>query len=511
MEDVKEGAAPRGWVVALAAASALGVALRVRALFAGRSLWLDEAMLAWNICGRSLGGLLKPLDYNQGAPVGFLVLERLAVQWFGANELALRAVPFLASVVALALAGWFCLAHLGVRAAAVGVALVALAPSLISYAGELKQYSVDVTAALLALILAAGAVRHGLTARRAAGLAAAGAVLLWFSHPCAFVLAGSGTTLLAVGALRRRRDHVLFATGVCAVWLVSFAVSYALTLRDLNSNATLAEFWGPAFLPFPPTSASDLRQYVAVTVGVFESPFQNTQLDDSLAQRMAVITGAAWLVGCVALAGRGRRVLLALLVLPVAFALVAALLHKYPLRGRLALFTAGPTFLVVAAGLDTLLGARDLMNRTVGRVLLLGLLFLPSVQAAQFLLEKPRPYGPRTVLARVARDWRPGDVVLVDDNSEPQLRFYRAYGRDPELGRVVPTPCRSDLHDPVQLTAELRRRRGHARVWVLISTHLPDPGGREQRLLGFTLDQSGERLESVAAKGYCAFLCDLRG
>ena len=91
-----------GWAIGLVAV--IGVGLRVRALFANRSLWLDEAMLALNICGRSFAGLLAPLDYDQGAPIGFLMLERLAVVVFGPTELALRLVPFFASIAALALA-----------------------------------------------------------------------------------------------------------------------------------------------------------------------------------------------------------------------------------------------------------------------------------------------------------------------------------------------------------------------------------------------------------------------
>ena len=63
-------------------------------------------------CGRSFAGLLRPLDDDQGAPVGFLVLERLVVRLLGPTELALRLVPFLASIATLVLVYRFCRAHL---------------------------------------------------------------------------------------------------------------------------------------------------------------------------------------------------------------------------------------------------------------------------------------------------------------------------------------------------------------------------------------------------------------
>src|SRR5438105_8851772 len=80
-----------GWSIGL-----LGTAVRVRGYLFNRAVWLDEAHLALNIVNRSMGGLFKPLDHEQGAPFGFLVVEKLAVICFGNNELALRLVPMLA-------------------------------------------------------------------------------------------------------------------------------------------------------------------------------------------------------------------------------------------------------------------------------------------------------------------------------------------------------------------------------------------------------------------------------
>ncbi len=168
-DEVRAESRVWGWAIGLVAV--IGFGLRVRALLANRSLWLDEAMLALNICGRSFAGLLAPLDYDQGAPIGFLMLERLAVDVFGPTELALRLVPFIASIAALALAYRFCRANIGITAAAIGLALVALSPALISYSGEAKQYGVDVSVGLLVLTLAADARRIGLSGRRALILA----------------------------------------------------------------------------------------------------------------------------------------------------------------------------------------------------------------------------------------------------------------------------------------------------------------------------------------------------
>ena len=76
-----------------------GILVRLVQYLFNRSLWADEAVLALNIVNRSYLELLEPLDYEQGAPIGFLILEKLAVQLFGDNEYALRLVPLLSSII----------------------------------------------------------------------------------------------------------------------------------------------------------------------------------------------------------------------------------------------------------------------------------------------------------------------------------------------------------------------------------------------------------------------------
>src|SRR5262245_65033312 len=81
----------------------LGIFLRLAQYAFNRSLWYDEANLAANIIDRSMAGLLRPLDYDQGAPIGFLLLEKLAVQALGPSEYALRLIPFFFGSIALIL------------------------------------------------------------------------------------------------------------------------------------------------------------------------------------------------------------------------------------------------------------------------------------------------------------------------------------------------------------------------------------------------------------------------
>src|SRR5438093_1878315 len=76
-----------------------GITVRCVQYIANRSLWLDESLLALNIVHRTFLQLLQPLDYEQGAPVGFLMIEKASVQIFGNNEYALRLFTFLFGII----------------------------------------------------------------------------------------------------------------------------------------------------------------------------------------------------------------------------------------------------------------------------------------------------------------------------------------------------------------------------------------------------------------------------
>jgi predicted membrane-bound mannosyltransferase len=74
----------------------IGIILRIWQYAANRSLWLDEAALALNIVNRSFIGLLLPLDNNQQAPLGFLIIQKAFTIVLGNSEYSLRLFPLLA-------------------------------------------------------------------------------------------------------------------------------------------------------------------------------------------------------------------------------------------------------------------------------------------------------------------------------------------------------------------------------------------------------------------------------
>ena len=105
-------------------------------------------MLALNLVERTPGQLLEPLDWNQGAPTGFLLLAKMSLMCFGTAEWSFRLVPFLGSVVGMIAFAWVARRLLSAEASVMAVALFSISPYLISYAGECKQYVTDAAPAV---------------------------------------------------------------------------------------------------------------------------------------------------------------------------------------------------------------------------------------------------------------------------------------------------------------------------------------------------------------------------
>src|SRR5512137_577512 len=85
------------------AACLIGLFLRIYFYAINRSLWFDEAELARNLVSRSFLDLLKPLASNQGAPIGFLLLEKVVVTLLGSRDYILRLIPLLAGLASIPL------------------------------------------------------------------------------------------------------------------------------------------------------------------------------------------------------------------------------------------------------------------------------------------------------------------------------------------------------------------------------------------------------------------------
>jgi len=490
--------AERGFLSARAAIIALailGIGLRLLSLLSDRCLWIDEAMLALNLVGRTPRQLLEPLDWNQGAPAGFLLLSKSAIELFGVAEWSLRLVPFVGSAIGVLGFAWLSRRLLAPQAAVMAMGLFAVSPFLISYAGECKQYATD--AALTIGMFAAGVgLLHGETSpRRWLILAVGGSTAIWFSHPVAFVLGGIGSALFLDAVVAGDRGRAMACLAAIGSWLVSFGTCYLICLRQLGNNQYLLDYWGGHFLPLPPWSQGDLMWVADHFFGFIAFPggLGGTEV------QAGGIAAALCLIGLAALI-RERWPVAVALALPALLALGASGVNKYPFAGRLLLFLVPLLVITVARGawlIATALGT----GQPLARVIILGLVFLaPAIESYQGFRRPPRHEQITPILDMLRDQWQPGDAVYVYYGAVPGVTFYtREHPLPP--GVILGEEHRKER---TRYRDDLGQLAGKRRVWLIFS----HPHQSEDTLIEAYAESLGVRLREVRTPGVAALLYD---
>lgn len=325
-------------------AVAAGLTLRVLEYADQRGLYLDETYLLPNLVERPV------LDFgtlweHQLVPPGFLVLERLMVRLPINRVLAARLLPLVFSLASLFLFRAVARRYLDRRAVPLAMTLFALSDYLLYYSAEIKQYSLDVSLTLAALLLAASP--GPATPRRLAVLALLGALAVWFSHPIALVLGGVGIHQIGSAALGKCWRDALAATAVSTCWAISFAGCLVVSNQLLDRDSFMWTWWSFAFIPFPPRSVTEAIRCVCQVINVFINPAWIVTPLGSRAS--ALLATGLFASGMVALGKRWRGGLF-LLVAPIGFAVLASVLHKYPFHGRLLLYLIPTIHLLIAEG-----------------------------------------------------------------------------------------------------------------------------------------------------------------
>ncbi len=473
----------------------LGLALRTVQYARNRSLWLDEALLALNILHRPAGGLFKGLDYHQGAPIGFLLLEKLATKLAGNGELALRAFPLACGIAGLFF--FWRLAKLYVDPGAIpfALSLFAFCGSLIYYSSEVKQYSSDVAVTIMLLWLLSKLAGSPLTNRELVRSSALGALAIWVSHPAVFVLSGAGLALLVFALVKHDWPRLTRLSWVCGTWALSFTVCYFVSLRPLSMDQSLLDFWRDYFPPQPLWSWKVFRFLIEGFLKVFDDPAQ------LLPSTVAVIC----VMGCIKLA-RKNSLLFWLLSAPLLATALAGILHRYPLGGRFLLFALPILFLMIGEGAVAIADAGGRFAHPVQVILLVLLLAKPLWLDAQSLIYERNPDNIKPVLQYARARQQPGDGWYVYHFARYQFWYYsEIYQMRPHVVRIG-EDCGTES---ACYAKDLDQLRGQPRVWILLSHIRVQDGRSEEEIVLNQLDHLGVRLDAYKSIGARAYLYDL--
>lgn len=486
-----------------------GLLLRLRQFTLNLSFWLDEAMLALNIVNRSFGGLVRPLDYDQGAPLGFLWTVKAAETLLGNNEFSLRLFPFLMGCLSLVVL-WLVSRQLTQPVGGIFVLLIfASSRYLVSYGAQVKQYAVDAAVTLLLYLLGLYLLGKTATKRDHFLLALLGGLSIWMSHPAVFTLGGLGLTLILAAALKKDWKGALGYGLASAIWALNFAALYLIQYRSLAANTYLTGFWAEYFMPLTVSAPAWALDRLG---GLFYNP--GGMSVDVPAALILIL----FLVGAVSFF-RAEKRWIWMFMLSLVFTLAASSLEKYPFGGRMGMFAIPGLLICAGEGLEVF---RRLLTQpkrqfftlqpALGLVMTLALVgyltFTPLNFAVELALRPKMAENIAPTMAYLKTNYRAGDLIYLYRVSIPAFQYYAPkYG----LGNAS-VFAGSDFHGDLEsYCTEIKQLAGNKRVWLLFS-HLTDYEYLDERdlILGCA-DQVGSKKREYSEPGTLInlFLYDL--
>lgn len=300
----------------------------------GRSLWLDEAMLAYSFSKRSLFTLTSGIfEWDQSAPVLYLYLVKLLTLVFGNTEFVLRSFSIFSYVLVLFLS-WFAAKRLfRIKYPILVSAFLANMNFLLQYSNMFKQYLSECIWVLLVLVVYYLYKEKGLAWWK---MALADMIFLWGANPACFFIGGILLYEFLAGVFTKEkmavRNSILTGVGVGG----SFLCYYFYWLRGTAQSATMQSYWENADFPLIPKSIADLKMAQSMIYEIFIT-FREARIFITALVVSALLLGIFW----------ERNRYCRVIALGFLVALFASSIHMFPIADRLWCFSF-PLFTILA-------------------------------------------------------------------------------------------------------------------------------------------------------------------
>lgn len=320
----------------------IGIIARIALYVINPTLWLDESALTLNILDFKFHELLRTDRFSQSAPFAYLLVEKLLTSFVGIQEYVLRLPAFIAGLAAIFLL--YRLFEAFEIKNKVMLAFYAVLPVAITYSVQQKQYMIELAISALLLTL----TREFLSShdkRKLLKLLIAGVISLFFSQTSIFILAACGLTLAYDQFFTQKVkifDLVKKLLPIAAAWGISFLALYFIQYRYTSGNEHLHAYWenSKAFLRL-----NDFETFNQLYLSIFSFIYSFGKIAPLL-----LLIGLLGAYGINIFAAKEfytkNKVSLLLVLLTLAFSILASLLGFYPLQGRLTIFLIPSTLLL---------------------------------------------------------------------------------------------------------------------------------------------------------------------
>ncbi|MEO0284117.1 MAG: glycosyltransferase family 39 protein [candidate division WOR-3 bacterium] len=294
-----------------------------------RDLWHDEAALLMNLKEKSFVELInEKLEYNQMAPLFFLILNKVSVILDNDknNELVIRFLPFLFSLLSFFIF-YFLIKEIDDN---IGFLLISLLVFLISetlllYSSEFKHYSLDVFTTCLFLLICFKFLKD-YSLKYSILFFLSGLILPFFSFTIFFFYPSIILVSFYHFYKNKTLKKIYFLIFSSLIFLVFSIFYYKIFLFPYKEVKGLVDYWNKFY--FNPFKISEYVRFLGVFISIFHG---------TLGLRVPILVFLLFMNG-LSLIYRKDKILFLFFVICILTVSSFSFLRIYPFHGRLLLF-----------------------------------------------------------------------------------------------------------------------------------------------------------------------------
>jgi hypothetical protein len=446
----------------------VGIALRCVHFFGRSSMWFDELTSALNIRDRSFFQLAtQSLDHNQVAPVGFLLLEKLATVIFGVNDHAYRFFPFVFSICSLLLflnISKFFLKGIPLLCSFI---LFACSVSTWFYGGEAKQYSGDIAAALF-LVWAGLKISENKLSRSIIWFIALTGIVLILSSLPALVIAPFVLSIVFIKVLRKQTNLSVknfFLIAACWALACVLNVVYAKLVIAQTVQDAMSDYWSRGFAPATNFAGYIVWMYESISreLSFFLTAWMQYSIPSiTILSKIILLLCVPGIIFLVKKYSYGILILFS----PVIIALLLASFKILPFESRVAVYATWPFIISGIAGMCALqqwmpLFFKPFVTAALALIVALPVFFFTVTMPSERPPMQGQPAQP--VLHELKKQLQQGDILFVYFKARHALHFY-----GPKEG-ISTYRTGGNYNTIEQHLRQLDSLKGNKRVWFFFS------------------------------------------
>jgi hypothetical protein len=471
-----------------------GIYISIFQYLKNRSLWFDESMISLNIINKDIFELLKPLDYNQVAPILFLILEKL-ITYISTSEFSLRLLP----LICFCISGYLYLKIIRIffennYTILFSLSMFAFNITLLYYSSEVKQYMFDVFVLILLYYFSLKSYKKEIN--KYYNLSISGCLAVFISNITPIILLTVSIYLMTIYLINKKSNFKPYLFLLFS-WFSTFIFYYLFFIYNHSTRDFMIEYWekNNSFMPND-IFKSHIYEFIWVKILIIFNSIT------SYSNFLLFLFLSFYVIGVLNLIFKKRFRILLLLLFPITIHFILSALKIYPFDLRLVLYIFPIIMFAISFGFDFLISKYFTGNKIIifrFLAIFIPFIFLINLKKYRFTTQNEEI---KNSLTYIKKNINRGDYLYIYYGAGPAYKYYSDVKYFNNLLPVINGGWNRE--NPSNYIKEITVKKGE--IWILFSHVYKD---EESNILQ-QLDSLGySRLTSYKTYNSSAYLYDL--